>query len=100
MGKNTKSMPQSQIPFFPRKREGYLTAKSPNILAKIQHGLTVHIRFFVFQFTSKKFPNLRFVFWQNLQQIIQISCNLPQNPTNNAKFAQFIDPLYIMLSDA
>ena len=27
-------------------------------------------------------------------------CNLPQNPVNDAKFAPFIDPLYIMLSDA
>ena len=30
-------------------------AKSPNLLAKIWYGLTIHIRFFVFKFTSKIF---------------------------------------------
>ena len=31
----------------------------------------------------------------NLQQIIQILRNSPQNPMNDVKFAPFIDPLYI-----
>ena len=75
-------------------------ANSPNILAKIWYGLTVHIRFFVFKFTSKIFQIYVLSFDKNFQQIIQISCNLPQNPMNDAKFAPFIDPLYIMLSDA
>ena len=34
-------------------------------------------------------------FQQNFQRIIQISCNSPQNPVNDAKFAPSIDPLYI-----
>ena len=42
MGKIIKSYATSQQSIFPREREGYLTAKSPNISAKIQHGLTVH----------------------------------------------------------
>ena len=98
--KISKVMPQSQIPLFPREREGSLTAKRPNLLAKIWYGLTVHIRFFIFKFTSKNFSNLCFVFWQNFQRIIQNSCNSLQNPMNDAKFAPFIDPLYNMLSDA
>ena len=32
---------------------------------------------------------------KNPQQIIQISCNSPQNPMNDAKLAPFIDPLYM-----
>ena len=42
MGKNIKSYATVPKSIFPREREGYLTAKSPNISAKIQHGLTVH----------------------------------------------------------
>ena len=42
MGKNIKSYATIPKSIFPRKREGYLTANSPNILAKIQHGLTIH----------------------------------------------------------
>ena len=52
--KISKVMPQPNSP-FPWEREGSLTAKSPNFLAKIQYGLTVHICFFVFKFTSKIF---------------------------------------------
>ena len=54
--------------------------------------------FLHFKFTSKIFQI--FVFWQNLERIIQILRNSPQNPANNAKFAPFIDPLYFMFSDA
>ena len=42
MGKNIKSYATIPKSIFPREREGYLKAKSPNISAKIQHGLTVH----------------------------------------------------------
>ena len=42
MGKNIKSYATIPKSIFPREREGYLMANSPNILAKIQHGLTVH----------------------------------------------------------
>ena len=42
MGKNIKSYATIPMSIFPREREGYLTANSPNILAKIQHGLTIH----------------------------------------------------------
>ena len=47
---------------FPRERERSLTAKSPNISAKIWYGLTVHIRFFVLNLQAKffKFPLLSF----------------------------------------
>ena len=93
MGKNIKSYATIPKSIFPREREGSLTAKSPNLLAKIWYGLTVHICFFIFKFTFCLFD-------KNFQQIIQISRNLPQNPTNDAKFAPFIDPLYIMLSNA
>ena len=56
MGKNIKSYATIPKVHFPREREGYLTAKSPNLSAKIWYGLTVHIRFFVFfKFTSKIF---------------------------------------------
>ena len=42
MSKNIKSYATVPKSIFPHEREGYLTAKSPNISAKIQHGLTVH----------------------------------------------------------
>ena len=42
MGKNIKSYATIPKSIFPREREGYLTANSPNISAKIQHGLTAH----------------------------------------------------------
>ena len=42
MGKNIKSYATTPKSIFPKEREGYLTAKRPIILAKIQHGLTVH----------------------------------------------------------
>ena len=42
MGKNIKSYATIPMSIFPREREGYLMANSPNISAKIQHGLTVH----------------------------------------------------------
>ena len=47
-------MPQPNSP-FPREREGHLTAKGPNLLAKIWYGLTVHICFFVFLNLQAKF---------------------------------------------
>ena len=94
--KISKVMPQPNSPFFPWEREGSLMAKSPNLLAKIWYGLTIHIRFFIFKFTSKIFQ----IYVLSFGKIIQISRNLPQNPANDAKFAPFIDPLYIMLSDA
>ena len=74
-------------------------AKSPNNWLNTAR-LTVHMCFFVFKFTSKIFQIYVLSFGKNFQRIIQISCNSPQNPTNDAKFTPFIDPLYIMLSDA
>ena len=56
--------------------------------------------FLRFKFISKIFQIYILSFDKNFQQIIQISCNSPQNPANDAKIAPFIDPLYIMLSDA
>ena len=64
MGKKFKSYATTQQSIFPREREGSLTAKSPNLSAKIWYGLTVHIRFFVFKFTIYKqnFSNLHLSF--------------------------------------
>ena len=56
--------------------------------------------FLRFEFTSKNFQIYVLSFGKNFQRIMQISHNLPQNPANDAKFTPFIDPLYIMLSDA
>ena len=42
MGKNIKSYATIPKSIFSREREGYLRANSPNILAKIQHSLTIH----------------------------------------------------------
>ena len=54
-------------------------AKSPNLLAKIWYGLTIHIRFLILNLQAKFFK-LRLVFWQNFQRIIQIPRNLPKIP--------------------
>ena len=53
--KNIKSYATTQQSIFPWEREGSLTAKSPNLSAKIWYGLTVHIRFLNLQSTSKIF---------------------------------------------
>ena len=93
MGKNIKSYATTQQSISPGKG-GIPYGKKSKSFGKIWYGLTVHIRFFVFfKFTIYKqnFSNLRFVFWQNFQRIIQIPHNLPQNPANKAKFA----PLFI-----
>ena len=55
MGKNIKSYGTTQQSIFPQEREGSLMAKSPNLLAKIWYGLTIHIRLFILKFTSKIF---------------------------------------------
>ena len=78
MGKNIKSYATIPKVHFPREREGYLTAKSPNLLAKIWYGLTVHIHFFIFL-------NL-----QSTSKIFQIYvCLLAKFPVNYANFTQF-----------
>ena len=89
MGKNIKSYARIPKCIFPREREGYLMAKSPNLSAKVWYGLTVHIRFFIFKFTSKIFQIYILSFDKNFQQMIQILHNSPQNPVNDAKFAPF-----------
>ena len=48
--------------------------------------------FLHFKFTSKNFQIYILSFGKNFQQIMQILCNSPQNPTNDARFAPFIDP--------
>ena len=75
-------------------------AKSPNLLAKIWYGLTVHIRFFISKFTSKIFQIYVLSFGKISSQLYKFHTIFPKNSTNHAKFSPFIDPLYIMLSDA
>ena len=75
-------------------------AKSPNLSAKIWYGLTVHIRFFVSKFTSKIFQIYVLYFGKISSKLCKFCTIHPKNSTNHAKFAPFIDPLYIMLSDA
>ena len=41
--------------YFPQKREGSLTAKCPNLLAKIWYGLTILIRFLILNLQAKFF---------------------------------------------
>ena len=45
---------------------------------------------------SKIFQNYALSFGKNFQRIMQILHNLPTYPTNNAKFAPFMYPLYLM----
>ena len=54
-------------------------AKSPNLLAKIWYGLTVHIRFLILNLQSKIFQFFKFtlVFWQKF----------PANYANSMQFA-------------
>ena len=93
MGKISKVMPQPHSP-FPRGKGGKPQGKKSKSFGKNIVGLTVHIVSLSLNLQAKFFK-FKFVFWQNLQRIIQILCNSPQNPTNDAKFAPFIDPLYI-----
>ena len=60
MGKNIKSYATIPNSISPREREGSLTAKSPNISAKIWYDLTVHIRFFILNLQAKFFKFLSF----------------------------------------
>ena len=73
MGKNIKSYATIPQSIFPREREGYLTAKSPNISAKIQHNLTVH---------KTNIPLRAKLGFSNLPFSVKI-------PVNQAKFAPF-----------
>ena len=75
MGKNIKSYATNPQSIFPQEREGSLTAKSPNLSAKIWYGLTIHIRFFVLNLQAKFF---KFTF-----------CLLAKFPANYANFVQF-----------
>ena len=52
-------------------------AKSPNLLAKIWYGLTVHIRFFIFKILQAKFFNFTFC----------LLAKFPANYTNSTQFA-------------
>ena len=73
--KISKIMPHPNSP-FPREREGYLTAKSPNLSAKEWYGLTVHIRFFILNLQAKF---VKFTFC--------LLAKFPVNYTNSAQFA-------------
>ena len=68
-------MPQSQKSNSPKEREEYLMAKSPNLLAKIWYGLTVHICFFILNLQAKFF---KFTFC--------LLAKFPVNYTNSAQF--------------
>ena len=73
-----------------------LTAKSPNLSAKIWYGLTVHIRFLILNLQAKFFKFtlcLLAKFLANYTNSVQFA---PKNPMNNAKFAPFIHPLYFV----
>ena len=76
MGKNIKSYATIPKVQFPQEREGYLTAKSPNLLAKIWYSLTVHIHFFILNLQAKFF---KFTFC--------LLAKFPANYTNSAQFA-------------
>ena len=73
---------------FPREREGSLTAKSPNLLAKIRLNRTHSF----LKITSKSFQIYPLSFSKKFQRIKQNSLNLPTYFVNNAKFASIIDP--------
>ena len=76
--KISKVMPHPNSP-FPREREGSLMTKSPNFLAKIWYGLTVHICFFIF------FSNLQAKFFKFTFCLL---AKFPANYTNSTQFAQ------------
>ena len=75
-------------------------AKSPNLLAKIWYGLTGHICFFISNFTSKIFQIYILSCGKISSELCKFRAIRPKNSANHAKFAPFIDPLYILLSDA
>ena len=73
MGKNIKTYATIPKSILPREREGYLTANSPNILAKLHHGLTIH---------KINIPLRAKLGFSNSPFSVQI-------PANQAKFAPF-----------
>ena len=85
MGKNIKSYATTQVN-FPWKREGYLTAKSPNLLAKIWYGLTVHIH--------SLFLNLQAKFFKFTLCLL---AKFPVNYTNSVQFAPKIPRIMLNL---
>ena len=93
-------MPHPNSP-FPWEREGYLTAKIPNLSAKIWYGLTVHIRFFILNLQAKFFKFtfcLLAKFPANYTNSAQFAPK--KNPVNNAQFAPFIHyTLYFQMPD-
>ena len=91
MGKNIKSYATTQV-HFPRKREGSLTAKGPNLSFTIWYGLTVHI--ICFSNYKQNFQNC--LPQPKFQRIMQIPRNSPAQSVNSAKFAHFVNLFYIM----
>ena len=75
MGKKYQKLCHNPTVHFPQEREGSLTAKSPNLSAKVWYGLTVHIRFFVLNLQAKFFKIT--------------SCLLAKFPANYTNFTQF-----------
>ena len=92
IGKNIKSY--ATIPVHsPGKGREASWQKSKSFELNIVRLNCTHC-FFVFKIMGKIFI-FKVLFLANFQQIMQISHILPQNPMNHAKFAPFIDPLYI-----
>ena len=100
--KISKVMPKSQKSISPGKGRDTLRQKVQIFWLKYgtAQPYTFVSSFFKIYNLQAKFFKFTFVFWQNFQRIMLISHNSPQNPANDTKFAPFIDPLYIILSDA
>ena len=75
-------------------------AKSPNLLAKIWYGLTVHICFFILNLQAKFFKFTFCLLAKFLVNYTNSTQFAPKNPANNAKFALFIHyTLYFQMPD-
>ena len=100
MGKNIKGYATIPNVHFPREREGSLMARSPNLPAKIKHGLTVHtFDTPVFKNYEQNFKFSNRFFGQNYSESCKFCSICPQIPANYVKFATKFIHIHSIISD-
>ena len=83
-------MPHSHSPFFPREREGSLTAKKKVQIFRVKNMIRLNRTH-----SFLNFSNLCFVLGSNFQRIKQNPLNSPTYSANYAKFAPIINPFIL-----
>ena len=91
-------MPHSHSPFFPQEREGSLTSKSPNPLARNVIRLNrTHLFLNLQQNFSNNIFHFHFVLWQISSKLSKICSIRPQTPQIMQNLHQLLTHLYYIM---